>query len=312
MRLISTMNPFLKATRWAALVAAALGGLVAAAEPVLFLFSGNAGSQGPQSFVVPVDDPAQLAQVRTYLADRAAGREARPLVATLRVAAGSDGINRNYAAVGAPEWSWRVAQVIGFTRYTWPAVEPAVYIPARDGSPSTVAELLRPSATPPSTGWFGEPGLIALRSFPLQMELNPAQPGTVTNVSNRGYVAPGDRALIAGFVVEGGTPRNVVIRGLGPSLRAFGVADPLADPRIEIFFGTEKIAENDNWATGPLGRPHPAVVPPPPPFHLIPADQKEAAVELSLAPGAYTAVLRGADGGAGVGLLEVYDLSGGK
>lgn len=305
------MNPFLKATRWAALVAAVFG-WQASAEPVLFLFSGSAGSQPAQSFVVPVEDPAQIAQVRTYLADRGAGREARPLVATVRVAAGADGVNRNYAAVGAPEWPWRVTQVIGFTRYTWPAVEPAVFIPARDGSPATVAELLQPRANPPTTVWFGEPGLIALRSFPLQMELNPGKPGMLSNVANRGYVAPGDRALIAGFVVEGGTPRNVVIRGLGPSLRAFGVADPLADPRLEIFLGTEKIAENDNWATGPLGRPHPAVVPPPSPFHLIPADQKEAAVELSLAPGAYTAVLRGADGGAGIGLLEVYDLSGGK
>lgn len=290
---------------------AALAGR-AVAEPALFVFAGARSNQPPQSFVVPVEDAAQIAQVRAYLADRVAGRESRPLVATVRVAAGADGVNRNYAAAGAPEWSWRVVQPMAFTRYTWPEVEPAIFIAGRDGTPSTIAELLQPPANPPSTVWFGEPGLIALRNFPLQMELNRAKPGVVTNVSNRGYVGAGERALIAGFVVEGGTPRNVVVRGLGPSLRAFGVSEPLADPRIEVYLGTEKIADNDNWGTGSLNRPHPAVVPPPSPFHLIPGDARESAVELSLGPGAYTAVLRGTEGAAGVALLEVYDLNGNR
>ncbi len=277
-------------------------------QPAVFVGMGGLGSQAPESFAFTVTDSTQVAQVREYLSDRASDREFRPLVATLRVAAGSDGVNRNYAVPGAPNWTWRITQVVGFTRYTWPEVEPAVYIAGRDGTPSVIAELLRPPANPPSSVWFGEPGLIALRNFPIQMELAATKSNAMTNVSNRGYVSPGERALISGFVVEGGTPRNILIRGLGPSLRSFGVSDVLADPKLEIFRGAAKIAENDNWATGSLNRPHPAVVPPPSPFHLIPPDARESAFELSLVPGAYTAVLRGADGGSGVGLLEIYDL----
>ncbi|MDO8545715.1 MAG: hypothetical protein Q7S40_35170 [Opitutaceae bacterium] len=302
-RFLSTFVPSATLALTAALLAT-----VGRAQSAVFAAGGAIGNQPPESFAFTVADATQVGEVRAYLADRAAGRETRPLVATLRVAAGSDGTNRNYAATGAPEWAWRVVQVIGFTRYTWPQVEPAIYIPGRDGSPSTIADLLRPPSNPAASVWFGEAGLIALRNFPVQMELTPGRPNVITNVSNRGYVAAGERALICGFVVEGGTPRNVVIRGLGPSLRAFGVTDALVDPKLEVFRGTEKMAENDNWGTGSLNRPHPAISPPPSPFHLVPADAKEPALELSLPPGAYTAVLRGADGGYGVGLLEVYDL----
>lgn len=40
----------------------------------------------------------------------------------------------------------------------------------------------------------------------------------------------------------------------------------------------------------------------------LPAGTKDAAVVLTLAPGAYTALVSGADGSTGVALVEVYEL----
>jgi hypothetical protein len=124
-------------------------------------------------------------------------------------------------------------------------------------------------------------------------------------------VGEGERALIAGFVVQGGVPRNVLIRAIGPSLSAFGVVEALADPRLSVFRGTEKIAENDDWKNGnfaSLLAPDGAQTAAPPPWYmwLYPMHSKESAVRLSLAPGAYTVQVNGT-GGTGIALVEVYD-----
>ena len=114
-------------------------------------------------------------------------------------------------------------------------------------------------------------------------------------------VEAGDNVLIAGFIVEGDTNKKLMIRGIGPSLGAFGIADALQDPTLQLFSGNTQVGANDNWpdnanaveiiATG-----------------LQPSNIKESAVLVTVAPGTYTAVLRGANNGTGVGLIEVYDL----
>jgi len=274
------------------------------AETALFLAVGHRGSQAPESFVVPVSGAARIAEVRQYLSDRAEGRETRPLIPTVVLRMGSDSVNRNHSAAGAPVWPWHVAEVREFTRYTWPEFEAAVFIATRDSAPSDVAGLLRggPLSLPSN--------VFALRGYPIVMELRSdfpaARAGALANISDRGYVGLGGDVKITGFVIEGDTPRNVVIRVLGPSLARFGVNNALADPRLEVYRGAEKIAENDDWAGGNLNRPHVAVVPPPAPFHLIPHDPREPALELSLAPGAYTVVVSGIRGGTGVVLTEVH------
>jgi hypothetical protein len=217
---------------------------------------------------------------------------------------GSDGVNRNHSAAGAPVWPWHVAEVREFARYTWPEVEPAIFIATRDSAPSDVAGLLRGNP-------LSLPGnVFALRGYPITMELRSdfptARAGALANISDRGYVGLGGDVKITGFVIDGDTPRNVVIRVLGPSLARFGVNNALADPRLEVYRGAEKIAENDDWAGGNLNRTHPAVVPPPAPFHLLPFDPREPALELSLAPGAYTVVVSGLRGATGVVLTEVH------
>ncbi|HZE13089.1 MAG TPA: hypothetical protein VE086_04965, partial [Chthoniobacterales bacterium] len=111
----------------------------------------------------------------------------------------------------------------------------------------------------------------------------------------------GDNVLIGGFIITGTDPKKVIIRGIGPSLSAFGVPGALQDTTLELFTGNTSIAFNDNWrdtqgadiqATG-----------------FQPSDDRESAIVQALAPGAYTAIVRGKDNAAGIGVVEGYDLT---
>ena len=74
--------------------------------------------------------------------------------------------------------------------------------------------------------------------------------GRVANVSTRGRVAVGDRVLIGGFIIGGTTGTPVIIRAVGPSLIANGVADTLLDPRLDVYDSNGALlVSNDNWRT---------------------------------------------------------------
>lgn len=115
-------------------------------------------------------------------------------------------------------------------------------------------------------------------------------------------VEAGDNVLIAGFIVEGGGNKRILIRGIGPSLATFGITDPLQDPTLELnASGGSLIASNDNW---PENSNAAEIMT----SGLAPSNPNESALLLSVAPGSYTAVLRGKSGSTGIGLVEVYDL----
>lgn len=124
----------------------------------------------------------------------------------------------------------------------------------------------------------------------------------LNNVSARNRVGSGSDKLIAGIVISGTGSKTVLIRGIGPSLSAFGVPGVLQDPKIEVFRGDTKVAENDNWSES-LSRVFTEVGA----FSLI-QGSKDAAIVLTLSSGSYTALLSGADGGVGEGLIEVYEI----
>lgn len=128
--------------------------------------------------------------------------------------------------------------------------------------------------------------------------------GFLRNLSTRGQVGTGANILIAGFVVGGTSPKQVLVRAVGPALGAFGVTGALADPLLEIFGGSTRIASNDNWtgdpaiqtAAGQAGA-----------FPLA-LGSLDSVVLLTLPPGAYTAQVSGVGGRTGVALLELYDV----
>ena len=123
----------------------------------------------------------------------------------------------------------------------------------------------------------------------------------LTNLSTRGHVGDGDEAIIAGFIIQGAEDRKVAITGWGPSLSDWGVPDVLDDPVLTVFADQTPLGSCDDWKDSPYEDEarHEDV---------DPKDDEESVVILRLAPGDYTAILSGAHGETGNGLVAVWDL----
>jgi DNA-binding beta-propeller fold protein YncE len=136
----------------------------------------------------------------------------------------------------------------------------------------------------------------------------PAPPDALGNLSTRLGVETGDNVLIGGFVITGpeGSTKQVLIRGIGPSLVNYGIKKPLADPVVELHDATSILATNDNWKVGDDGVSQEAEIEA---TGLAPGDDLESAILVTLHPGSYTAIMRGTNEATGVGLVEAYDLS---
>ncbi len=136
-------------------------------------------------------------------------------------------------------------------------------------------------------------------------------PGTstakLTNLSTRGLVGRFDNALIAGFYVSGSAPKTYLIRVAGDSLIQYGVTNTLDDCYLRLYRGPTLIREQDDWdspaAIQPLLRTT---------FDSVGAfplkDRQECAMLVTLAPGSYSAVVRGFDDTTGIGLVELYEV----
>lgn len=146
---------------------------------------------------------------------------------------------------------------------------------------------------------------LTIESLPAHLRVLPY--GRLYNLSSRSLAGSDNATLIAGFIVAGSVPKQVLIRGIGPALDDFGVKDFLPDPKLTLYDQKNiKIAEINAWDLSQreeiegfsrrLGA-----------FALDPAG-KDVPVLITLAPGSYTAHLTAASGASqGVGLIEVYD-----
>ena len=130
----------------------------------------------------------------------------------------------------------------------------------------------------------------------------------VVGLSGRARVAAGEELIIAGFVVAGEGYVKLLLRGVGPTLAQFGVADFLPDPTIALYAGNTLIAANDNWRDGDAnaaGRLQDAARSVGD-FDLTSAN--DAALLVTLPAGIYTLLVRGAAGQSGVALAEIYQV----
>jgi arylsulfate sulfotransferase len=164
---------------------------------------------------------------------------------------------------------------------------------------SALVRTLDPGAyTVVVTGKDATPGIGLVEVYDVT---TPAH-ATFVNMSTRGSVDTGDNVLISGFIIGDVGSSTVVVRAIGPSLAAYGLSGVLSDPTLTIYDSAGSvIASNDNWqddnhATDVQRN------------GLAPSNALESALVLHLPAGAYTAVVRGANGGTGVGLAEVYTL----
>jgi hypothetical protein len=155
-------------------------------------------------------------------------------------------------------------------------------------------------------------GTTANQNFTLQIPPVPPvfPPATITNISTRAQVLTGDNILDGGFIITGTESKDVLIRGIGPSLGSPGLSGVLADPTLELHGPNSSalLATNDNWQDNPEYDIRYFGLPP----TILPTNNLEAAIFVNLQPGAYTVIIAGKDGGTGIGLVEVYDFDQGR
>lgn len=131
--------------------------------------------------------------------------------------------------------------------------------------------------------------------------------GGLANLSARGPAGAGDAVLIIGFVVGGDAPRRFLIRGVGPSLIGYDVADAIMDPSLVVYDVDGAFAENNDWGTQTSGTAADiASAAQASNAFALPSGSRDAALVLTLTPGVYTAHVFGP--GPGTGLVEVYEL----
>jgi len=134
-------------------------------------------------------------------------------------------------------------------------------------------------------------------------DLSQAVPAKLANISTRAFVSSGDDIVIAGFILgnHSGNDR-IVVRGIGPSLTAFGVTAALTNPTLELRDnnGALLLANND-WQDNPAQAAELTAA------GLAPTNNLESGIAATLPPGSYTALLAGVNNGTGIGVVEVYD-----
>lgn len=129
----------------------------------------------------------------------------------------------------------------------------------------------------------------------------------LVNLSSRGRITSATDALFAGFVVGGTTTRTILMRAVGPSLAAFGVTDAVPIPMLSLFKGGTLVASNENWGLLDSARLT-AAFDRVGAFRYSSTASRDAALLLSLEPGAYTIQATSRTGVAGSVLLEIYEV----
>ena len=136
----------------------------------------------------------------------------------------------------------------------------------------------------------------------------------LTNLSARAQIGTGGNILIPGFTIAPGAgTRRLLIRGVGPTLAEFGAVGTAADPKLELYAGEVKLSENDNWNTrvGLIPENTSALADAFAQAGAFPLNpnSKDAAMIVTLPSGNYTLQVRGADGGVGEALVEIYEIA---
>jgi hypothetical protein len=196
--------------------------------------------------------------------------------------------------------------VPGLNRYAGEEVAPFAFFFADSGDFSATFVLDFGST---GASLAAAPGSLDITIEQVDVKLDPTPatvdaPSQLLNISTRLKVGTGDNVLIGGFIITGSDPKQIALRAIGPSLSAFGVADPLANPILELHDSTgATVATNDNWMD--LSPEDQATLTD---NNLAPTDDAESALVQTLDPDGYTAIVLGAGATTGVALVEAYDL----
>ncbi len=173
-----------------------------------------------------------------------------------------------------------------------------------------------PAATAAAAGSYavtvtGPQGSVT--SAPVAVSVGAAAAGRMLNLSARAQVGTGGGVLIAGFVVGGAGRKTVLLRGAGPTLANLGVTGVLPQPVLTLDSASGGVLAADtgwlNPATpvGPSAAALSAAFSQVGAFPFTAASGGDSALLTTLPAAAYTALIAGANGTAGVALGEIYD-----
>ena len=188
------------------------------------------------------------------------------------------------------------------TNDNWQQAGNAAQLQAAGFAPTNPFESAILTTLPPGAytaiveGGAGQTGVGVVAVYEVDLPNIP-----LINISTRGRVLTGNDVMIGGFVVTGTGNQTVAIVGTGPSLAPFGIANPLANPQLQLVRSSDQatLATNDNWQNAANAANIQA-------SGFAPTDPLESAILISLPPGAYTVILSGVGGGTGVGVVGVY------
>ena len=170
--------------------------------------------------------------------------------------------------------------------------------PTNSRESAVIATLQPGNYTVTVRGWENATGVGLVELYDLH-----TTNGRAGNISTRARVGIDSSVMVAGFIVGSGSPKPVIIRGLGLSLSDAGVANPLNDPMLDLRNANgDSVRANDDWESDPEANEVRNM-------GLAPRHGTEAAMHVTLNSGSYTAVMSGFQNQTGIGLVEVYDLS---
>lgn len=183
----------------------------------------------------------------------------------------------------------------------------ATTIPPTNELEAAIVMTLNPgSYTAILSGKGGATGIGVVEVYDLAQSAS----SQLANISTRGFVDVNNDVMIGGLIVGGPNTdgkATVLVRAVGPSLTGTGIQDALLDPLLELHNSNgATLTTNDNWKINDQTQQsqESAIRA----TTIVPPDDREAAIVATLSPGSYTAVVRGKNSSAGVGLVEVYNL----
>jgi hypothetical protein len=206
-------------------------------------------------------------------------------------------IHDSRGAIVATNNDWKTTQTGGLiTGDQFAEINASGVSPSNDLESAIIALLEPGSYTAVVRGAGNTTGTGVVDAF----DLNAGSAARLANIATRGLVQPGDKLMIAGFIVQNG-PVKIVVRAIGPSLVQFGISNALPDTSLQLRDQHGAIVlENDDWKTSQRQELENT--------GLQPTDDLEAALVTTIQPGQYTAQVRGKGNASGVGVVQVYFL----
>ena len=166
--------------------------------------------------------------------------------------------------------------------------------PTAETESALIVTLPAGSYTAVLSGWDNAQGIALVEAYELDATFS-----RLLNLSTRGRIGTGEQTLIGGIIVRGSLPKRMIVRAVGPSL---SIAGSLDNPQLELRDSSGNlVGTNDNWGDSPQRAEIIAT-------GVAPTSSLESALVATLAPGSYTAMVRGVNNTTGVGLVEMYDL----